>query len=409
MQGLKIEKDLKKKIIRVVILIEVLALLMGIKDYLNNRSFNGTIERPMPGELDAVREFTVSSEKGERDISVTVSPISRSSEEVGKLIEAAKREIDKEFIGGNKDLDHIIEDVVPKGSYQKGAVKAEWQFDNYMVVNPSGRILLENINEETIVKCQVTLRVEDYEEDYVFPMVLMPPDSSNEKGYSYLLDSSLKEANAKARYNESMELPKSSGGLILKWSPKETHRAIKLAVFGIVAGVLMIFADKEEKRRQLSNRKKLLDEDYPEIVSMLSLYVGAGISVKSAVQRIARGYRNKLSSTNEKRPGFEGICILERTMEDGKGEIESYKEFGKRMEHKDYRKLSIILVQNIRKGTAQLIKQLENEEQNAFDERKLRAKIAGEEASTKLLLPMMGLLGIVLVVLIFPAMQGLNI
>jgi hypothetical protein len=53
--------------------------------------------------------------------------------------------------------------------------------------------------------------------------------------------------------------------------------------------------------------------------------------------------------------------------------------------------------------------QLEREAQSAFEQRKMHAKVAGEEASTKLLIPMMGLLGIILVVLVIPALQGINI
>jgi hypothetical protein len=44
-----------------------------------------------------------------------------------------------------------------------------------------------------------------------------------------------------------------------------------------------------------------------------------------------------------------------------------------------------------------------SESRNAFEERKQTARKQGEEAGTKLLLPMMLMMGIVLVIIILPA------
>jgi hypothetical protein len=82
---------------------------------------------------------------------------------------------------------------------------------------------------------------------------------------------------------------------------------------------------------------------------------------------------------------------------------------GEELENRNFRKLSLLLLQNMTKGDRELRDQLAQEEHMAFDERRIRAKVEGEEASTKLLLPMMGLLSVVLLVLMFPALQQLGI
>lgn len=51
---------------------------------------------------------------------------------------------------------------------------------------------------------------------------------------------------------------------------------------------------------------------------------------------------------------------------------------------------------------------LDREELLAFELRQNLAKKAGEEASTRLLLPMIGLLGIVMAILLIPAMMTMN-
>lgn len=61
------------------------------------------------------------------------------------------------------------------------------------------------------------------------------------------------------------------------------------------------------------------------------------------------------------------------------------------------------------KGTRGITVLLEQEAQNAFEERKHAAKRYGEEAGTKLLFPMMLMLGIVMVILLVPAVLAFQI
>jgi hypothetical protein len=63
-----------------------------------------------------------------------------------------------------------------------------------------------------------------------------------------------------------------------------------------------------------------------------------------------------------------------------------------------------LLISNLQKGNRGLCEQLEQEAETAFGERRLLAKRLGEEAGTKLLFPMMLMLGIVVVIVVFPAM-----
>ena len=98
-----------------------------------------------------------------------------------------------------------------------------------------------------------------------------------------------------------------------------------------------------------------------------------------------------------------------RKMADGRSEIQALEELGKSCESKEYRKLSMMLIQNLRKGSKDLLDSLEKEEKYAFEMRKQRAIRAGEEASTKLLVPMAGMLFIVIVILVVPAIMQMNL
>ena len=91
------------------------------------------------------------------------------------------------------------------------------------------------------------------------------------------------------------------------------------------------------------------------------------------------------------------------------GEQKAYEHFGERCGGAMYRKFANILTQNLKKGSQGVVALLEQEAENAFEERKRAAKRYGEEAGTKLLFPMMIMLGIVMVILIIPAVFAFQI
>ena len=90
-------------------------------------------------------------------------------------------------------------------------------------------------------------------------------------------------------------------------------------------------------------------------------------------------------------------------------ESESYERFGRRCGVQEYIRLGALLSQNLRKVTKGLNDLLYLEMVQSFEERKARAKRLGEEAGTKLLMPMFLMLGVVLVIVVVPAFFSIHI
>ena len=84
-------------------------------------------------------------------------------------------------------------------------------------------------------------------------------------------------------------------------------------------------------------------------------------------------------------------------------EAEAYERMGRRFGLSQYKMLSVLLVQNLRKGNENLLELLEREAASVTEERKRNAKVQGEEAGIKLLLPMVMQLIVVLIILMVPA------
>lgn len=148
--------------------------------------------------------------------------------------------------------------------------------------------------------------------------------------------------------------------------------------------------------------------DYPEIVSRLSLLLGAGMTVRGAWDKVCGDYAGKKRSDRPNHFAYEEMLITSRQMANGIPELRAYELFGKRCGQQQYMKLGSLLSQNVKKGSSGLARILEEESSVSFEERKRLAKKQGEEAGTKLLLPMFMMLGVVMVIIVFPAFMSLG-
>ena len=102
------------------------------------------------------------------------------------------------------------------------------------------------------------------------------------------------------------------------------------------------------------------------------------------------------------------MCETDCNMQAGISEAMAYEQFGRRCNTREYMKLASLLQTNIKKGTRELRRLLENEAYDAFEKRKNMAKIKGEEATTRLLMPMLLMLVIVMAVIMVPAVTSFN-
>ena len=94
-------------------------------------------------------------------------------------------------------------------------------------------------------------------------------------------------------------------------------------------------------------------------------------------------------------------------LDTGSEESWVYEQLGQRLELPEYYQMFQHLSQHIRMGTKDLRNLMEQEMQQALEKRRELAKKKGEEASTKLLFPMILLLVLVMVMIVYPAWVGL--
>lgn len=322
-------------------------------------------------------------------------------EEAEKQLLEAFKEIQLTFAGDNVDFEHIRDDVKPEDTYADGEVTAEWVFDGYDYLSLDGKY--NHSEAKTLpddgqdVKVRVRLDCQGYDKEMSFTITVLPP--------AYSLEDSIKEEIQKA-VNGNPETAKvilpetvvvNDVTYHLKWTKSRMDSPIFLIVAVVMLAALAKYELKERKLRVEQKRKRRLQMEYPEIVSEFALLLGAGMNIRTVLKEI--------SGNGE----HEEISQVLLDVENGYSEYQAFYRMADRCDLKCYRRLSSLITQNIMLGGKHLSKMLLKEAEKAYDERKNLAITMGEEAGTKMMIPMFMMLGIVLTVSVLPAFLSMNI
>lgn len=403
--------DDNKKVLRYAIIIVAVGIALFIYDIIVARfCFDGTLNRNKIGAGKYTEDIQVEIDEEQFDYEITVNATALKEEEIKACFEKAKKEIDETCLHETESLDHIEQGLITKETYVGGLVHAAWEFDNYKLLNVDGSISsAEILPSGEIVTARITLACQEKTEEYVFAFKVFPKTLSSLEKAREIIDESIRKSDEQTAYDSKIVLPEVYQGKQINWKRKINFRGLQIAVLASVVVLGVIFGSQADIKKKEQNLIKRKLRDYPQIVSNLSILMGAGMSFKAAVDRMCKSYVLRVNKdASNKSPGYEELLVVGREIHDGVGEIEAINNMGKRSGVKEYRKLAMLLTQNIKKGTTDLILMLEKEDHLAFELRKNMAIRAGEEASTKLMLPMMGMLAIVLVILMVPAMLSMN-
>lgn len=176
---------------------------------------------------------------------------------------------------------------------------------------------------------------------------------------------------------------------------------LTLLVFVMFVCVLCFMIPDLETKKALEKRHLHLRLDFPDFINKLILLVNAGMTVTRAWERIA-------SSTQKETPLYAEIVTVYREIKGGKSEGEAYEEFARRCRIPEISRFITVILQNMRKGNAEMVAVLRLQANECWDLRKHTAKRLGEEASTKLLLPLMLMFLAILIIVGTPALLALN-
>lgn len=367
----------------------------------------GELRRPGYGQEEETRQVMV---KGlfEEEVPVEIRLAGREyrADEIHRVYQQVLEELPERIRGGNLSLNQVRSDLNLISRMDEYGITLRWESEHCELVDSFGAVNAQDVPEGG---AEVELRVEmtdgRYPEQYVLPVRVVPEKTGARdlalEGFVHTVE----EADRAQRESEWLKLPDTYNGAALQYREPRESPFPSLAALGFAAAVLLTAKERSDKEKAAKQRENQLLMDYPEVVSKLMIFLGAGMTVRTAWERIAGDYRDMLGS-GRRTPRhvyeemYETCCQMSRGVPEG----QAYGEFGRRCGLLPYMKLCSLLEQNRKNGSRNVRELLRAEMTEAFELRKHGARRMGEEAGTRLLLPLFLMLGVVMVMVAVPAM-----
>ena len=343
----------------------------------------------------------------EEGVLLTIGEQKWSREETQEKFREMIPLLEKAVLGKNTSFEHIQYDLNLVDRIDPYPIDISWKMDDYSVMNGNGVLQEESIKPEGVV-VQFTAILSYYEEEmeHKFHACIYPLPRTQSELFKEELHQWIQSYEKSSSEYPDMILPDQYNGKPLSYETHRSNHNIFLFVLFIIAAILIYLGKDKDLEKEIHKRELQMKKDYPEIVSKLTLLIGAGMTLRSAFEKTADDYEKK---KKEKHFAYEEMLFTVREMKSGIAEGEAYIRFGNRCRIREFLKLGALLSQNLKKGSTGLLLLLEAEEKEAFEERKSLARRLGEEAGTKLLLPMGMMLIVVMIIVIIPAFLSFTV
>lgn len=400
------DKDIANEIERVKLLLvifmagDIVALLLWIRSDGSSPLVDGSyILRKSAGEGSLELELTAKDQSGEEIVvPVIVGECLYETEQLQVLYEEMLIRLENIVLGENASYDCVTKDLVFVQEVEGYPFWLSWYSDNYRFLSPDGTVVTwrevaDEQEKEALVTITMRAEYEDFAREQVFVVRVCP--QRGEISLAEKVTYAIEKAELESRKESKIILPKEVEENTLTWSVKKDNPASMVLVLGIVGALAVCLLGNRDLQKEREHHAAQMEAEYSAVISKLTLYLGAGLNLKSAFYKVAEEGRSN--------PVYEEMQITCREMESGISQGEAYERLGRRINRKQYIRLSTLLAQNLKKGNAELLTQLKQEASLALEERNMAIRKLGEETGTKLLLPMILMLAMVMILIMVPA------
>ena len=361
------------------------------------------LSRPGYGEAAQEEELTARLGRSTYQLPVTVESRLYTQDEWDTLCETIWAALQKTALAENPDWQHIRtglalteETGVPGVSVSWDSSEPEWiDYDGTLgdsAVIPDGQK----------VTLTALLEAEGLSREYAVTAVLRTDPLSETERTARLLQEQVADAAADRR-EAVILLPEQWLGQPLTFLRTDRTPPVLFFLLGLMLAAAFWLLPGQRRREEEQRRSRVLAEAYPELVSTLTVLLGAGLTVRGAWERMVLNYRRSLLSGGPKHALYEEMWLTLNSLGQGSLEETAYTAFGRRCGQPSYLRLGNLLESNLKLGSRGLIPLMKEEAEQALETRLRNARKQGEEISSRMLLPMLLLFVLVLVILMVPA------
>jgi hypothetical protein len=391
------------KIILIFTAVFVICLIGMICSHFKGSS-TANIDRNQAGDGEQEQDITICVDGEKYQYGVSVSDRVYTKEEREQAFEEAFSYLEKKMKNRNQSLEEVHSNLNLITEIEDSPIEVQWELEDESLIDREGTVHNKNINEgyqKTHIKAILTYLT--YQKEKVYEVRVYPKIISESRRKANNIYEQIKKLEKESRTKDSFLLPLEIQGYKIQLSNQKNQWGI-LLILTIVCGGLFAARQWENEKQREKEIKRASELEYSNILWQFELLLEAGFTVPTAWKKIIEDYeKKKIRIAKERQYVYEQMKYAYHQMELGYSVERVFHMFSKKMRLKSYSKLMTLFLQNMTKGSKNMLEILKNEEQQAFLIRCEQAKRMGEEADTKLLLPMGMMLLDILLLLMVPA------
>lgn len=356
---------------------------------------------------EEARDIDLLADYGQRQFGfrLQVEPVLLTGDRQEELFADFLEQLPRFISGENENLENVTSDLVLEERYGDFPIYVEWESDRPDILSDTGYVASVEQAEQTKLLARMTYG--NYHRTEELAVTLVPPLLTEEEQLFMEIQEMLQEAQKGSLEQAEWELPSEWQGEDISWTQTVEDNSMLLWMAAMAVAVTVYLLSDKDLHNRIEKRKESIHREYPEIVHKLRLFIGAGMTVRGAFQKIAGDYETKRLGGCREVPAYEEMLYTCRELRSGVSEGAAYEHFGRRIGLQEYIRLSTLLMQNLKRGNSALLERLREEADKAAQERLMQGKKMGEEAGTKLLVPMALMLAVVMAVIMIPAFSNM--
>ena len=274
--------------ISIVILILLVGLVAGIGASMSSPKALQQIYKVKRNNSSSTYEIVAKSKKKQKEITLDVAGKKRTKKETYKALDKGKKLLIKKLLAENKSVNKVNSKVNLTNSIGPENIKVSWSIEDSDVLGYDGEIGNDIPKQGKIVKLTATMELDKVTEDYQFSIRVFPKKNTSDlQGYVQ------KHVDEKDVTKKEVKLPTKVEGKNYKFFIRNSNYAMWIFPVALIVAILLFVLKDKDLEKEIENRQKQMLRDYPNIVSKLLIYFGAGLSIKSALERIVYEYKKQ--------------------------------------------------------------------------------------------------------------------
>jgi hypothetical protein len=401
-----LEQSRKKSLRKVRALFSAGLTMTGIVAILSlfNPSLEQQLSRPDFGEVPSVVAVEVQAEfKGHtvnETLRLRLAPKLLTSAQERERIRICAAQLHEQMLGDNASLLSVRSDLILPRIHEETGVLLSWESSDPARIDLRGCVDLIGLTPGETVTLSAVLSLGEATARRTYTIAFAPVQTKDYEQSLRRYLNRLRERLSQSAPGDKLILPNEGEyDISLTWAlpPQSAWLFPLLLCLLIAAGIYLSQMDAIKK--ELRKKRRAVEEELPNLSLQLTLLLNAGLVVTAAFDEILR------SNKDRSRPLYEILRdIYSRCDQTNESFVKALHRFAQTTGSRDFLRLSTLISDHAARGS-ELAEKLERERASLWEGRLQKARASAKEVETKLCLPMMLLLCVLVVIAIAPALM----